>query len=149
MQLLKLIWVKFHLTNLQQLKNNLSISSKCLWFFSSCQRYWKIQSSQVVRPFHTPTSVEYGQSIISICRCCFLFIDAVFIAQYYANWTRNVLILTKFSSLTALEVVILTTSSAASDENFISMIILLWYSKHNFVYKSATTKSERGSSVNL
>ena len=66
-------------------------------FFPSCQRYWKIQSSQVVRPFHTPASVEYGQSIISIYRCCFLFIDAVFIAQYYIHWTRNVLILTKFS----------------------------------------------------
>ena len=35
------------------------------------------------------------------------------------HWNENVVILTKFSSLAALEVVILTTSSAASDENFI------------------------------
>ena len=40
-----------------------------------------------------------------------------------SNLQRNkhVIILTKFSSLAALEVVILTTSSAASDENFIKM----------------------------
>ena len=38
-----------------------------------------------------------------------------------AHWNENVVILTKFSSLAALEVVILTTSSAASDENFIKM----------------------------
>ena len=37
------------------------------------------------------------------------------------HWNRNV-ILTKFSSLAALEVVILTTSSAVSDENFIKMM---------------------------
>ena len=36
------------------------------------------------------------------------------------HWKRNV-ILMKFSSLAVLEVVILTTSSAASDENFINM----------------------------
>ena len=33
----------------------------------------------------------------------------------YIHWNRNVFILMKFSSLAALEVVILTTSSAASD----------------------------------
>ena len=37
------------------------------------------------------------------------------------HWNENVVILTKFESLAALEVVILTTSSAASDENFIKM----------------------------
>ena len=37
------------------------------------------------------------------------------------HWNGNVVILTKFSSLAALEVVILTTFSAASDENFIKM----------------------------
>ena len=35
------------------------------------------------------------------------------------HWTRNVVILKKFSSLAAPEVVILTTSGAASDENFV------------------------------
>ena len=34
------------------------------------------------------------------------------------NWNDNFVILTKFSSEAALEVVILTTSSAATDENF-------------------------------
>ena len=37
------------------------------------------------------------------------------------HWNKNVVILTKFSSLAALKVVILTTSSAASDEHFIKM----------------------------
>ena len=40
---------------------------------------------------------------------------------HYFHWNKNVVILTKFSSLAALEVVILTTSSAASDEHFIKM----------------------------
>ena len=35
------------------------------------------------------------------------------------HWNRNVFILMKFSSLDALEVVKMTTSSTASDENFI------------------------------
>ena len=39
----------------------------------------------------------------------------------HLHWNENVVILTKFSSLAALEVVILTTFSAASDENFIKM----------------------------
>ena len=37
------------------------------------------------------------------------------------HWNENVVILTKFQSLAALEVVILTTSSAANDENLIKM----------------------------
>ena len=37
------------------------------------------------------------------------------------HWNENVVILMKFSSLAALEVVSLTTFSAASDENFIKM----------------------------
>ena len=35
--------------------------------------------------------------------------------SFHIHWNENVVILTKFSSLAALEVVILTTSSAASD----------------------------------
>ena len=38
-----------------------------------------------------------------------------------SHWNGNVIILTKFSSLAALEVVRMTTSSATSDENFIKM----------------------------
>ena len=37
------------------------------------------------------------------------------------HWNGNVFILMKFSSLAALKVVKMTTSSAASDENFIKM----------------------------
>ena len=37
------------------------------------------------------------------------------------HWNRNVVVLMKFSSLAALEVVKMTTSSAASDENFVKM----------------------------
>ena len=43
----------------------------------------------------------------------------------YKPTLENV-ILTKFSSLAALEVVILTTSSAASDEHFIKMNTFLF-----------------------
>ena len=43
----------------------------------------------------------------------------IFIWQYH--WNGNVFILMKFSSLAALKVVKMTTSSAASDENFIKM----------------------------
>ena len=37
----------------------------------------------------------------------------------YDHWNENVFILMKFSSLAALKVVKMTTSSAASDENFV------------------------------
>ena len=49
---------------------------------------------------------------------------------FICHWNKNVVILTKFSSLAALEVVILTTSSAASDEHFIKMktFPFQWYS---------------------
>ena len=44
-------------------------------------------------------------------------------------WKGNVVILTKFSSLAAPEAVILITSGATSDENFVKMTIfpLQWY----------------------
>ena len=38
------------------------------------------------------------------------------------HWNGNVVILMKFSSLAALKVVKMTTSSAANDENFIKMM---------------------------
>ena len=50
---------------------------------------------------------------------CFPVLSRHWLPQLH--WNKNVVILTKFSSLTALEVVILTTSSAASDDNFIKM----------------------------
>ena len=40
---------------------------------------------------------------------------------YELHWNGNVFILMKFSSLAALEVVKMTTSSAASDQNFVKM----------------------------
>ena len=42
------------------------------------------------------------------------------------HWNGNVFILMKFSSLAALEVVKMTTSSAASDENFVKMTTFLF-----------------------
>ena len=58
--------------------------------------------------------------------------DSLFRITSRAHWNKNVVILTKFSSLAALEIVILTTSSAASDENFIKMTTLLfqWRTKN-------------------
>ena len=44
-----------------------------------------------------------------------------FISPNVIHWNGNVFILMKFSSLAALKVVKMTTSSAASDENFIKM----------------------------
>ena len=41
--------------------------------------------------------------------------------SFSVHWNENVVILTKFSSLAALEIVILTTSSATCHENFIKM----------------------------
>ena len=49
------------------------------------------------------------------------------------HWNKNVVILTKFSSLAALEVVILTTSSAASDEHFIKMKTFPFQCTHSIV----------------
>ena len=41
----------------------------------------------------------------------------------HSHWKGNVVILTKFSSLVALEVVKMTTSGAASDENFVKIFL--------------------------
>ena len=41
--------------------------------------------------------------------------------RYPIHWNENLVIFTKFSSLAALKVVILTTCNAASDENFVKM----------------------------
>ena len=47
--------------------------------------------------------------------------NMLFIRSKY-HWNGNVVILMKFSSLAALKVVKMTTSSAANDENFIKMM---------------------------
>ena len=54
------------------------------------------------------------------CHPCFHFEGVYQVVQLH--WNGNVIILTKFSSLAALKVVILTTFGAASDENFIKMM---------------------------
>ena len=61
----------------------------------------------------------------------------IYINQRWIHWNENVIILTKFSSLTALEVVILTTSSAISDENVIKMTTspFQWF-RHGWVITS-------------
>ena len=48
-------------------------------------------------------------------------VNAIFRSVFVRHWNGNVFILMKFSSLAALKVVKMTTSSAASDENFIKM----------------------------
>ena len=57
--------------------------------------------------------------------CCDLFMwsfRAYLLRQSYdTHWSRNVVILTKFSSLAAAKVVILTTFGAASDENLVKV----------------------------
>ena len=54
---------------------------------------------------------------------CILFGFLVWVTvTLLLHWNGNVIILTKFSSLAALKVVILTTFGAASDENFIKMM---------------------------
>ena len=49
------------------------------------------------------------------------------------HWNENVVVLTKFSSLTAQEVVILTTFGAASDENYIKIktFAFQWWTTHS------------------
>ena len=55
------------------------------------------------------------------------------------HWNGNVVILTKFSSLAALKVVILTTFGAASDENFIKMMTFpfLWIRRQAIIWTNA------------
>ena len=60
------------------------------------------------------TSKRFGVRIMCLLRCVFAG------ARLHIHGIENV-ILKEFSSLAALEVVILTTSSAASDEKFIKM----------------------------
>ena len=50
----------------------------------------------------------------------------------FDHWNGNVIILIKFSSLAALEVAILTTFSAASDDNFVKMtrFSFQWWRHH-------------------
>ena len=59
-------------------------------------------------------------------------------------WNKNIVILMKFLSLVALEVVNMTTSSAASDENFVKMTtfvfqchkilyIIAWFNKWSII----------------
>ena len=41
------------------------------------------------------------------------------VSIYYIHWNKNVVIMTKFSSLVALKVVILTSFDAANHRNFV------------------------------
>ena len=60
------------------------------------------------------------------------------------HWNGNVFILMKFSSLAALKVVKMTTSSAASDENFVKMTTFSfqwrWY-RNDIIRKTVTQLS--------
>ena len=53
-----------------------------------------------------------------------------------SHWNENVAILVKFSSLAALEVVILTTCSAASDENLIKTTFSFQYNMSDIFIKT-------------
>ena len=61
------------------------------------------------------------------------------------HWNENVVILTKFLSLASLEVVILTTSSAANDENFIKMktFPFQWMQRYPWPYYMGCTLSSQ------
>ena len=52
---------------------------------------------------------------------CFILFSLFFNSGRIRHWNANVVILMTFSSLVALEVVILTTSGAASDGDFLNM----------------------------
>ena len=73
--------------------------------------------------------LQITRKLLMGCRCSHQFLNIVSLFAVL-HWNKNV-ILTKFSSLAALEVVILTTSSATSDENFIKMKIFPFQCKWN------------------
>ena len=94
-----------------------SVYVKCVWFILRVTVSGAIVwSRSLYRHCNGITLIHMGKSIYSWTQ------------QHH--WNKNVVILTKFSSLAALEVVILTTSSAASDEHFIKMktFPFQWYS---------------------
>ena len=77
-------------------------------------RNCKTGSSIILRYFATWILIWH-----SVCKI--IWVKRVMLLVCIGNWKGNV-ILMKFSSLAALEVVKMTTSGAASDENFIKMI---------------------------
>ena len=58
----------------------------------------------------------------------------------WLHWNGNVFILMKFSSLAALKVVKMTTSSAASDENFVKMTTFSFQCKTGIYYEATITR---------
>ena len=76
---------------------------------TDCVSTWNVDAHTVV-------------NIYTVLLCCVFWCFNMFREDPYdTHWNENAVILTKFSSLAALKVVILTTFSAASDENFIKM----------------------------
>ena len=75
----------------------------------SCGRW--IEPKVILAPLHKHSDDRATIIIITFYLPCI----------WQCHWNRNVFILMKFSSLAALEVVKMTTSSPANDENFVKM----------------------------
>ena len=81
---------------------------------------WAAERTGLLLTFQNP--IDYRGSSLGYCINQFIFIrniDVEVINHSLLHWNRNVIILVTFSSLSALKVVILTTFSAANDEDFI------------------------------
>ena len=67
-----------------------------------------------------PTAKKAGSTARPVLR------TIAFSMEYACHWNENIFVLMKLSSLTALEVVLLTTSSAPNDKHFVKMIFFQW-----------------------
>ena len=72
-----------------------------------------------------------------------IFQSKVWDDGHFVHWNGNVFILMKLSSLAALEVVKMTTSSAASDENFIKMMTFSFQWGLDVTMKSTSMHTRR------
>ena len=103
--------------------------------------YWTIYSDADQRKHQSSASLAFVRGIHRglvnsphkwpVTRKMFPFDDVIMLSMQLIllicwspalHWNRNIVILKKFSSLAALEVVILTTTNAGGDENFIKMV---------------------------
>ena len=76
---------------------------------------------------------------------CVPTLDFILDVALAIHWNGNVVLLMKLSSLAALEVVILTTSGAASDENFIKMTTFSSQCYSSLVYVIVWRQADIGS----
>ena len=85
--------------------------------------YLSTVSLNVLIPtYHKQTRCWHSNMCIYIHVLLYVYIHvSIYGHVVQMHWNGNVFILMKFSSLAALKVVKMTTSSAASDENFVKM----------------------------